>query len=74
MSMMRVNGNIRAPEVSVIEEQGQQLGIMCLSEALSIAKSRSLDLIETEPDAKPPICQIMDFGKFRYEQAKRHRK
>jgi len=65
-----MNENIRVPEIRVIDEDGQ-VGVMSPREALEIAKSRGLDLIEIVPNATPPVCKIIDFGKWKYEQQKR---
>lgn len=70
---MRVNQRIRAPEIRVIDEEGKQLGIMSVPEALVLAEQAELDLVEVAPNAKPPVCRLMDFGKYQYEQAKRDR-
>ena len=67
----RVNRQIRAKEVRVIDENGQNLGIMSVKEALSLAQERGLDLIEIAPNAKPPVCKIADYGKFKYEMKKK---
>ncbi|MDD2706444.1 MAG: translation initiation factor IF-3 [Verrucomicrobiae bacterium] len=69
----RVNHQIRSPEIRVIGETGDQLGVLPVSEALKMAMSKRLDLVEVSPDARPPVCRIVDFGKYRYEQAKKHR-
>jgi translation initiation factor IF-3 len=61
---------IRRPEVRVINPEGQQLGIYPIHQALSIAADLGLDLVEINPKANPPVCRIMDFGKFKYEQKK----
>ena len=66
-----MNEGIRAREVRVVDNNGEQLGIMSVREALSIAGERGLDLVEVAPSAKPPVCRIMDYGKHRYEQSKR---
>ena len=68
---IRVNHRIRVPEVRVIDEKGGQVGVMQTGAALKMASERGLDLVEIAPEAKPPVCRIVDFGKFRYEQAKR---
>jgi len=60
-------------EIRVIDDDGQQLGIMPPPQALALARSKSLDLVEISPTAVPPVCRIMDFGKFQYEQQKRAR-
>ncbi len=70
---MRINENIRAREVRVIAANGQQLGIMSSWDALQAAQEAHLDLVEIAPTAKPPVCRIMDFGKYRYEQQKREK-
>ena len=69
----RVNEDIRAPEVRVIAESGEQLGVMPARQALQIARERGADLVEVAPAAKPPVCRLLDYGKFRYEQTKRDR-
>ncbi len=71
---VRVNGKIRAREVRVIGEQGQQLGIMSLSNALRLAQTARVDLVEIARQAKPPICRLVDYGKFRYELSKKGKK
>ena len=70
---IRTNERIRAREIRVIDDQGEQLGIMVPFEALKIARERTLDLVEVSPTAQPPVCRIMDFGKFLYEQEKKER-
>ena len=71
--LVRVNGKIRAREVRVIEDEGKQLGILSLGEALTLARANGVDLVEIAPNATPPVCRLVDFGKFRYEQAKREK-
>lgn len=68
---VRVNERIRVKEVRVIDEEGQQLGIMSPQQALQIARERGYDLVEVAPQASPPVCRIIDFGKYLYEQKKR---
>ena len=68
---MRINGEIRVKEVRVTDAGGNQLGIMPIREALDRAEEVHLDLVEVAPKAKPPVCRIMNFGKYRYEQQKR---
>jgi len=68
---VRVNGKIRARDVRVIGIDGRQLGVLGLGEALTLARSNGVDLVEIAPNATPPVCRLVDFGKFRYEQAKR---
>ncbi|MGC8846775.1 MAG: translation initiation factor IF-3, partial [Candidatus Hydrogenedens sp.] len=70
---MRVNEEIRAPQVRVIDDKGVQLGIMSKRDALREAEMRELDLVEVAPNATPPVCRIMDYGKYRYEQKRRAR-
>ena len=69
----RVNERIRIREVRLIDETGQQLGIVPTFQALSIARERGLDLVEVAPNAVPPVCRIMDWGKERYEQSRKDR-
>ena len=68
---VRVNGKIRAREVRVIGIDGRQLGVLPLGEALNLARANGVDLVEVAPNATPPVCRVVDFGKYRYEQAKR---
>jgi len=68
---VRVNGKIRAREVRVIGDEGKQLGVLSLGEALTLARAKGVDLVEIAPNATPPVCRLVDYGKFRYEQAKR---
>lgn len=72
-SFWRVGRQIRAEQVRVIEENGKQLGVLPLYQALKIAEERGLDLVEIVPDANPPVCKITDLGKFLYEQRKREK-
>lgn len=71
MKAIRVNGKITAPEVFIVEANGHELGVKTVAQALALARSQGLDLVEILPDALPPVCQIVDFGKFRYEMAKK---
>ena len=68
-----LNDDIRWREVRVIDENGQQLGIMSSREANALAQERHLDLVEISPQARPPVCKILDYGKYRYEQQKREK-
>jgi translation initiation factor IF-3 len=68
----RVNRRIRVPDVRVIGEDGEQLGIMPTIQALRRAELANLDLVEVQPRAKPPVCKIMDYGKYKYEQARKN--
>jgi translation initiation factor IF-3 len=70
---VRVNGKIRAREVRVIGSDGKQHGILSLGEALTLARANGVDLVEVAPTAQPPVCRLVDYGKFRYEQAKREK-
>lgn len=70
---IRVNERIRIREVRLIDEAGEQLGIVPTIQALSIARERGLDLVEVAPNAAPPVCRIMDWGKARYEQSRKER-
>jgi len=72
-SFVRVNGKIRAREVRVIGVDEKQLGIMSLHEAISLARSHGVDLVEIAPNATPPVCRVVDYGKYRYEQAKKEK-
>jgi len=67
----RVNRRIRIPQVRVIDADGAQIGVMQTSEALSLAQERGLDLVEVSPKARPPVCKIMDYGKYMYQLKKR---
>ncbi|RIK56493.1 MAG: translation initiation factor IF-3 [Chloroflexi bacterium] len=69
----RVNRAIRAREVRLIGADGQQLGIMPTRDALAIAEEQELDLVEVAPNAEPPVCRLMDYGKYLYEKQKRER-
>ncbi len=69
----RVNRQIRAKEVRLIDETGKQVGIVPIREALAIAEEKGLDLVEIAPQANPPVCRIMDYGKFKYELKKKER-
>jgi translation initiation factor IF-3 len=70
---VRVNRQIRISPVRVIGAEGDQLGIMSVEEALGAAEELGLDLVEVAPEARPPVCRIMDYGKFKYEQARKAR-
>lgn len=70
---MRVNRQIRVPRVRVIDREGEQIGIMTVEEALRAADAAGLDLVEIVPTAVPPVCRIIDYGKFLYDQAKREK-
>ena len=70
---LMINEEIRDREVRVIDQNGEQLGIMATSAALELAEEKQLDLVKIAPQAKPPVCKIMDYGKYRFEQSKRER-
>ena len=69
----RVNFQIKISPVRIIDEEGEQLGIMEIDEARTIAEERGLDLVEVAPNARPPVCKIMDYGRYKYEQAKKEK-
>ncbi|MDD5542383.1 MAG: translation initiation factor IF-3 [Acidobacteriia bacterium] len=77
---IRINDRIRVPQIRVIDDEGQQLGVMPPFEALKLARERALDLVEISPQAQPPVCKIMDYGKYVYQlnkkahEAKKHQK
>ncbi|HOK00618.1 MAG TPA: translation initiation factor IF-3 [Candidatus Pacearchaeota archaeon] len=73
MKKIFVNNQIRAKEVRVIDENGKQLGIMPLEEAINIAKEHNLDLIQVTEKLYPPVCKIFDFGKYQYQQQKKEK-
>lgn len=68
---VRINREIRAKEVRVIDPEGKQLGILPVFEALRLATNYELDLVEVSPKSEPPVCRIMDYGKFKYQQSKK---
>ena len=68
-----MNGDIRAEEVRLIDSDGSQLGIVSSAKALELAEQQDLDLVMIAPQAKPPVCKIMDYGKYRFEQQKREK-
>jgi len=70
---LRVNREIRAPKVRVISHTGEQIGVIALYEALAKAEQEGLDLVEISPGSNPPVCKIINFGKFRYDQTKREK-
>lgn len=69
----RVNERIRIREVRLIDDQGNQVGIIQTRDALEMARERGMDLVEVAPNAVPPVCRLMDYGKFRYEQSRKER-
>jgi translation initiation factor IF-3 len=70
---LRINKQIRAPKVRVIGSDGSQVGILAIRDALLKAQEENLDLVEIAPNAQPPVCKIVDYGKFRYDQTKREK-
>jgi len=68
---VRVNRQIRAKVVRVVDEEGRQVGVMSTRDALILAEEHGLDLVEVAPNADPPVCKIMDFGKYKYLQKKK---
>ena len=70
---MQINEEIRDKELRVVTDDGEQLGIMSADEALKIAAAKNLDLVKIAPQAKPPVCKIMDYGKYRFDQQKREK-
>ncbi len=70
---VRINNFIKAPELRVITDDGENLGVITLAEALTQAKARNLDLIEISPNATPPVAKIMDYGKFQYDEKKKQK-
>jgi len=69
----RINERIRVPEVRVIGEDGKQIGVMRTDEALRYAQQRDLDLVEVAPDARPPVCRVLDYSKYKYEQSQKQK-
>lgn len=72
-NQVRVNGKIRAREIRVIGVDGAQLGIMSLNDGLALARQYGVDLVEIAPNANPPVCRLVDFGKYRYELSKKQK-
>jgi translation initiation factor IF-3 len=68
-----INEEIRDREVRLVDENGEQLGIVPARQAMALAEERSLDLVKIAPQAKPPVCKLMDYGKYKFEQSKRER-
>lgn len=71
MKELQINEQIRDREIRVISDSGEQLGLMSAKEAIKVAEERNLDLVKIAPNSTPPVCKIMDYGKYRFEQAKR---
>jgi len=70
---LRINRQIRAPKVRVIGPDGKQVGLLTIREAIIMAEKEQLDLVEIAPNAEPPVCKIIDYGKYRYDQTKREK-
>lgn len=70
---IRVNERIRSPELRVVGPKGEQMGVMSIGRALELASQHELDLVEVAPSAAPPVCRIMDFSKYKYDQEKKER-
>ncbi|MFH1453764.1 MAG: translation initiation factor IF-3 [Armatimonadota bacterium] len=70
---LKINRQIRAREVRIITEDGEQLGVMPIADALNMADERGYDLVEVSPNAAPPVCKLMDYGKYKYEQSKKEK-
>ena len=70
---LMINEEIRDREVRLIDQNGEQLGVMLTRQAMELAEERQLDLVKIVPQAKPPVCKLMDYGKYRFEQSKRER-
>ena len=69
----RINERIRVPEVRLIGEDGEQIGVLRIDDALRYAQERDLDLVEVAPEAKPPVCRVLDYSKYKYEQAQKQK-
>ena len=67
----KINDRIRVPEVRLIDDEGQQIGVLKTADALSFAQERDLDLVEVAPEARPPVCRVLDYSKYKYEQAQK---
>jgi translation initiation factor IF-3 len=71
--LTRINDRIRVPEVRLVGEDGKQIGVVKTAEALAYAQERDLDLVEVAPDARPPVCRVLDYSKYKYEQAQKQK-
>jgi len=67
----RINERIRVPQVRLIDEKGEQVGVMPTEQALRYAQDNELDLVEVAPEARPPVCRVLDYSKYKYEQAQK---
>ncbi|MCK4753680.1 MAG: translation initiation factor IF-3 [Calditrichia bacterium] len=72
-SKTRINNQITAPEIRLIGPDGQQIGLVSIDQGQQLADEKGLDLVEISPDAKPPVCKVLDYGKYRYEISKREK-
>src|SRR5437899_6187108 len=71
--MTRINERIRVPEVRLIDDEGNQVGVTNIADALRFAQERELDLVEVAPEAKPPVCRVLDYSKYKYEQEQKQK-
>src|SRR5205807_10352060 len=71
--MTRINERIRVPEVRLIDNEGNQVGVLTIADALNFAQERDLDLVEVAPEARPPVCRVLDYSKYKYEQAQKQK-
>ncbi len=71
--LTRINDRIRVPEVRLVDEEGKQIGVVKTEEALTYAQERDLDLVEVAPEARPPVCRVLDYSKYKYEQAQKQK-
>src|SRR5205807_6213012 len=71
--MTRINERIRVPEVRLIDNEGNQVGVLKIADALNFAQERDLDLVEVAPEARPPVCRVLDYSKYKYEQAQKQK-
>jgi translation initiation factor IF-3 len=69
----KVNGRIVAPQIRIVTEDGTDMGVFSLADAIEMAQTRSLDLIEVGPEKQPPVCTLMDYGRFRFQQQEAQR-
>ena len=72
-SFTRINESIRVPQVRLIDAEGEQIGVIDTTEAMQLAEESDLDLVEVAPEARPPVCRIMDYGKYRYDKEKKEK-
>jgi translation initiation factor IF-3 len=70
---LRINNQIRVKEVRLIDDEGKNLGVVPIEEALGLAREKNLDLVEVSPNANPPVCKIMDYGKYKFQQKKKEK-